>query len=167
MLKWQKNSGRGGALLAATGLAAALLVMSAGPSRAGLFSWLKGNPNQAGYQGGYQDDNSGSSGGGGFFCGRNGGGFFGGGPRAPRRPGSQAFHGDELPPEEGDEATRAWITNPALGQPTLATHNIEATKAAIARYQAIVAQGGWPTVPATVMKPGQRGPEIVTLHRRL
>ena len=136
MLKWQ-NSVRGGALLAATGLAAALLIMSAEPSSAGLFSWLKGNPNQ----GGYQDDNSGGSGGG-FFGGRNGGGFFGGGPRAPQQPGSQAFHGDELPPEEGDEATRAWITNPALGQPTLAAHNIEATKAAIARYQAIVAQGG-------------------------
>ena len=165
MLKWQ-NSVRGGALLAATGLAAALLIMSAEPSSAGLFSWLKGNPNQGGYQGGYQDDNSGGSGGG-FFGGRNGGGFFGGGPRAPQQPGSQAFHGDELPPEEGDEATRAWITNPALGQPTLAAHNIEATKAAIARYQAIVAQGGWPMVPATVMKPGQRGPEIVTLHRRL
>ena len=47
MLKW-KNSVRGGTLLAATGLAAALLVMSAGPSSAGLFSWLKGNPNQGG-----------------------------------------------------------------------------------------------------------------------
>ncbi len=166
MLKWQTRV-RGRALLAATGFAAILLLTTAEPSRAGLFSWLKGNPNQGGgYQGGYQDDNSGSSGGGGFFGGRNGG-LFGGGPRAPQQPGSQAFHGDELPPEEFDAATAAWITNPALGTPTLASANIAATKAAIARYQAIVAQGGWPMVPAAVMKPGSRGPGIVTLHRRL
>ena len=30
-----------------------------------------------------------------------------------------------------------------------------------------MAQGGWPTVPARVMKPGQRGQEIETLQRRL
>jgi len=165
MLTW-KTRVRGGAFLAATGVGAILLLASAEPSSAGLFSWLKGNPNQGGYQGGYQDDNSGNSGGG-FFGGRNGGGFFGGGSRAPQQPGSQAFHGDELPPEEFDAAAAAWITNPALGTPTLASANIAATKAAIARYQAIVAQGGWPMVPAVVMKPGSRGPEIVTLHRRL
>jgi L,D-transpeptidase YcbB len=166
MLTW-KTRVRGGAFLAATGVGAILLLASAEPSSAGLFSWLRGNPNQGGYQGGYQDDNSGNSGGGGFFGGRNGGGFFGGGSRAAQQPGSQAFHGDELPPEEFDAATAAWITNPALGTPTLASANIAATKAAIARYQAIVAQGGWPMVPAVVMKPGSRGPEIVTLHRRL
>ena len=55
----------------------------------------------------------------------------------------------------------------ALGMPTLSGGNIAATKAAIQRYQAIVAQGGWPTVPATAMKPGQRGQEIATLQRRL
>jgi hypothetical protein len=115
MLTW-KTRVRGGAFLAATGVAAILLLASAEPSSAGLFSWLKGNPNQGGYQGGYQDDNSGNSGGGGFFGGRNGGGFFGGGSRAAQQPGSQAFHGDELPPEEFDAATAAWITNPALGR---------------------------------------------------
>ena len=65
-----------------------------------------------------------------------------------QQPGSQAFHGDELPLTEGDAATRAWIVNPALGSPTLSTRNIEPTKAAIERYKAIVAQAGWPTVPA-------------------
>ena len=30
-----------------------------------------------------------------------------------------------------------------------------------------MAQGGWPTVPAKAMRPGQRGQEMVILHRRL
>src|SRR5262249_61023706 len=122
MLKWQQNSVRGGALLAATGLAAALLVMSAGPSSAGLFSWLKGNPNQGGYQGGYQDDNSGGSGGGFFGC-RNGGGFFGGGPRAPQKPGSPTVHGGGVPPQGGGEGTRAWSNHPAARRPPRRPHN--------------------------------------------
>jgi murein L,D-transpeptidase YcbB/YkuD len=127
------------------------------PSSAGLFSWMKGpQANQGG-------DDSGGYGGPGLF----GGGLFGGGQRGPQQPGSQAFHGDELPPEEGDAATRAWILNPALGTPTLAKANVAATQAAIAKYRAIVANGGWPMVPATAMHPGSTGPEVVTLHRRL
>jgi murein L,D-transpeptidase YcbB/YkuD len=127
------------------------------PSSAGLFSWMKGpQANQGG-------DDSGGYGGPGLF----GGGLFGGGQRGPQQPGSQAFHGDELPPEEGDAATRAWILNPALGTPTLAKANVAATQAAIAKYRAIVANGGWPMVPAMAMHPGSTGPEVVTLHRRL
>src|SRR4029079_5321538 len=108
MLTWQTR-GRGGAFLAATGVAAILLLASAQPSSAGLFSWLKGNPNQVGYQG-YQDDNSGNSGGGGFFGGRNGGGFFGGGSRAAQQPGSQRFHSAEPPPQEFRAASAPWAT---------------------------------------------------------
>jgi L,D-transpeptidase YcbB len=127
------------------------------PSSAGLFSWMKGpQANQGG-------EDSGGYGGPGLF----GGGLFGGGQRGPQQPGSQAFHGDELPPEEGDAATRAWILNPALGTPTLAKANVAATQAAIAKYRAIVASGGWPMIPATAMHPGSTGPEVVTLHRRL
>jgi murein L,D-transpeptidase YcbB/YkuD len=127
------------------------------PSSAGLFSWMKGpQANQGG-------EDSGGYGGPGLF----GGGLFGGGQRGPQQPGSQAFHGDELPPEEGDAATRAWILNPALGTPTLAKANVAATQAAIAKYRAIVANGGWPMVPAMAMHPGSTGPEVVTLHRRL
>ena len=59
------------------------------------------------------------------------------------------------------------ITNPPLGTPTLSSRNIDATKAAIQRYQSIVAQGGWPMVPAKAMRPGQRGEEVAALHRRL
>jgi L,D-transpeptidase YcbB len=152
-----KSLVRGGALLATAGLAATLLMSSVEPSSAGLFSWMKGpQANQGG-------DDSGGYGGPGLF----GGGLFGGGQRGPQQPGSQAFHGDELPPEEGDAATRAWILNPALGTPTLAKANVAATQAAIAKYRAIVANGGWPMVPATAMHPGSTGPEVVTLHRRL
>jgi murein L,D-transpeptidase YcbB/YkuD len=150
MLTWQSKM-RGGAFLAAAGFAAALLIISFEPASAGLFSWMKG---PQGNQGGGGD--SGSSGGPGLFGG-NGGGLFGGGQRGPQQPGSQAFHGDELPPEEGNAATQAWIVNPELGWPTLSAANIPPTKAAIVQYQSIVAQGGWPTV----------GSDVVVLHRRL
>ena len=50
------------------------------------------------------------------------------------------------------------ITNPPLGTPTLSSRNIDATKAAIQRYQSIVAQGGWPMVPAKAMHPGRARP---------
>jgi L,D-transpeptidase YcbB len=156
MLKF-KSLMQGGVVLATAGLAATLLMTSVEPSSAGLFSWMKGPPQANG--GG--DDGYGGPG---FF----GGGLFGGGkPRGPQQPGSQAFHGDELPPEEFDAATQAWILNPALGTPTIARANVAATQAAIAKYRTIVANGGWPMVPAKAMKPGQTGPEIVTLHRRL
>lgn len=156
MLKF-KSLMKGGAVLATAGLAATLLMTSVEPSSAGLFSWMKGSPQaNSGADDGY--------GGPGLF----GGGLFGGGkPRGPQQPGSQAFHGDELPPEEFDAATQAWILNPALGTPTIARANVAATQAAIAKYRSIVANGGWPMVPAKAMKPGQTGPEIVTLHRRL
>jgi murein L,D-transpeptidase YcbB/YkuD len=146
---------RGGAVLATAGLATTLLMSSVGPSSAGIFSWLKGPPANQGGDDGYSGP--------GLF----GGGLFGGRSREPQQPGSQAFHGDELPPEEGDAATRAWILNPALGTPTLAKANVAATEAAIAKYRGIVANGGWPMVPAKAMQPGSTGPEIVTLHRRL
>ena len=117
-----QNRLRGGGILAAAGLAAALLVGSIEPSSAGLFSWMKGRPGQ------YERRQSGGvqrqSGWRPFR--RPGGGLFGGGQRQPQQPGSRAFHGDELPPEEGNAATQAWITNPALGTPTLSSANIAA-----------------------------------------
>jgi peptidoglycan hydrolase-like protein with peptidoglycan-binding domain len=150
-----KSLMRGGGILAAGGLAAALLMSTVEPSSAGIFSWMKGPQANQGSDDGY--------GGPGLF----GGGLFGGRPHGPQEPGSQAFHGDELPPEEGDAATRAWILNPALGTPTIAKANVAATQAAIAKYRAIVANGGWPMVPAQAMHPGDTGPQIVMLHRRL
>ena len=129
------------------------------PEAAGLFSWLGGRRRPepkpaAGAAWNHRRHPAGD---------RGGAQGQGGAPQA----GSGAFHGDELPPDEGNAATREWITNPALGTPTLSPQNIEATKAAIQRYEAIVAQGGWPAVPAYAMRPGSTGQEVVTLHRRL
>jgi murein L,D-transpeptidase YcbB/YkuD len=151
-----RQIGRSEAFLAATGLAAVLLSTSVTPTQAGPFSWLTGKNQQQ------QQQQTAPSGNPGFFP------FFGGGRgnqgyRAGPDP-TAAPHADELPT---DDPEALMITNPALGTPTLATQNIAATKAAIQRYEAIVAQGGWPTLPAKAMRPGSRGPEIVTLHRRL
>jgi murein L,D-transpeptidase YcbB/YkuD len=152
---WQRVRGSGVAL-ATLAAAAVLLTSSIEPTQAGLFSWLNGG------QGGQGGQQSGPFG----YRGMPPGGGNRGQGEAPQ-PGSGAFHGDELPPDEGNAATREWIVNPALSTPTLSPKNIEATKAAIQHYQSIVAMGGWPTVPAYAMKPGSSGQEVVILHRRL
>jgi murein L,D-transpeptidase YcbB/YkuD len=138
-------------------LAVTLLLASVQPSGAGPFQWLTGKNKQQ--QQPQQQEQP--SGGPGLFP------FFGGGRgnqgfRAPSATTEQPHKSDLV-----DTPEALLITNMALGMPTLSGGNIAATKAAIQRYQAIVAQGGWPTVPATAMKPGQRGQEIATLQRRL
>jgi murein L,D-transpeptidase YcbB/YkuD len=156
MLAW--HGSKSAAILATAGLTAALFAASAETASAGPFQWLTGK-NQQQQQ---QQQPQPPSGNPGFFP------FFGGGR------GNQGYraapdvtaapHADELP---RDDPEAILITNPALGTPTLSTRNIEATKAAIERYRSIVAQGGWPMVPAKAMRPGQSGQEIVILHRRL
>jgi L,D-transpeptidase YcbB len=164
MLKSQ--SSKRGAFLAAISLAVSLVAIEAVPATAGPFSWLTGKNQQQQQQEQQlqqqpfpQQQQPGRNPG--FFP------FFGGG-RANRQGGgpdpTTAPRADELP---RDDPEAYLITNPALGSPTLAARNIEATKAAIERYRGIVAQGGWPTVPAKVMRPGQRGQEIEILQRRL
>jgi murein L,D-transpeptidase YcbB/YkuD len=140
-------------------LAAAVLSVTAQPSDAGPFNWFQERDNNQPQQAAPQA-NSGGGGGGGLF-----GGLFGGGSRGSTL-GTEhhGSHKSELPRNDPEVAM---ILNPALGTPTLARQNIAATRAAIEQYKGIVAQGGWPTVPAVAMKPGARGPEIVTLHRRL
>src|SRR3974377_538881 len=86
--------------------AAAILLWSRHPADAGLFSWLGGNNQNDGSQGPIAR---------GLFGGHGGEPF----QPAPQVPRSGAFHGDELPPEEGTEATRQWMPNPARGTPTL------------------------------------------------
>jgi L,D-transpeptidase YcbB len=146
-----------GAGIAAVSLAAVLLATTVQPANAGPFGLFNGgasrdnNPPQSSPQ-------PSTGGGGGLF-----GGLFGGG-RNSLRVEEHDSHKSELP--QGDPEV-AMIVNPALGSPTLATQNIAATQAAIQKYKAIVAQGGWPRVPAVAMKPGSSGPEIVTLHQRL
>lgn len=156
MLSW-RNWLRGGSILAATGLAVTLLLASVQPSGAGPFQWLTGKNKQQQQPQQQEQPSDGP----GLFP------FFGGGRgnqgfRAPSATTEQPHKSDLV-----DTPEALLITNMALGMPTLFGGNIAATKAAIQRYQAIVAQGGWPTVPATAMKPGQRGQEIATLQRRL
>ncbi|HLC08066.1 MAG TPA: L,D-transpeptidase family protein [Methyloceanibacter sp.] len=154
----------------AFGAAALLLLgLSAAPASAGFLKNIfgGGNPQNNGGAVATPDEPQPQQESRGLFGGR--GGPFGGGTsrRDPDQPYSGAFHGDDLPPQEGTEATRQWITNPELGVPTLSTKNIESTRAAIQRYEQIVAQGGWPVLPAVAMKPGSTGPQIELLHRRL
>ena len=54
-----------------------------------------------------------------------------------------------------------------LGQPLLSPGNIEPLKAAIKRYTAIVADGGWPTVPPLQMQVGTNNPAVTLLRQRL
>jgi murein L,D-transpeptidase YcbB/YkuD len=145
----------GGARIATAGLIAALVVAGIGPASAGPFNWFKGKNHTQDQQ--QQPAPQSGGNGGGLF-----GGLFGGGGGGAAQ--SHDSHRSEL--AVGDPEV-AMIVNPALGSPTLSSGNIAATKAAIQKYKAIVAQGGWPSVPATAMKPGSRGQEVITLHRRL
>ncbi|HML44399.1 MULTISPECIES: L,D-transpeptidase family protein [Hyphomicrobium] len=65
------------------------------------------------------------------------------------------------------EALKEFERNPPAGLPTLSPANIEATKAAIARYKEIVAAGGWKPVPDAVVKPDEQHFAIVELRDRL
>ena len=65
------------------------------------------------------------------------------------------------------EFVRQWEAQPPRGFPTLSPANIEATRAAIRRYQDIVKQGGWPQVPDVQMTPGSSGPAVAVLRQRL
>lgn len=65
------------------------------------------------------------------------------------------------------EFIKEWEANPPKGFPTLSNANVEATKAAIKRYQSIVAGGGWKLLPETVLAPGSSGPAVAILRERL
>ncbi len=62
---------------------------------------------------------------------------------------------------------KEWESNPPKGYPTLSKHNIDATKAAVKRYEGIVAKGGWKPVPAVVMLAGMSDPAVAMLRERL
>ncbi len=89
-----------------------------------------------------------------------------------------AYEGDYTwfrfgPPDTGTHDTtdrafiREWEANPPKGYPTLSPANIEATKAAIQRYKAIVARGGWKMVPEIQLKAGMSDPAVEILRERL
>lgn len=62
---------------------------------------------------------------------------------------------------------REWEKNPPPGFPTLSPKNVAATKAAVKRYQEIVAKGGWETVPNIKLSYGQTHFAVAVLKRRL
>jgi murein L,D-transpeptidase YcbB/YkuD len=62
---------------------------------------------------------------------------------------------------------KQWEANPPKGYPTLSPANVDATKAAIRRYQDIVAKGGWEAVPEGQLQAGASGPAVAILRKRL
>lgn len=64
-------------------------------------------------------------------------------------------------------AVRNWEANPPRGYPTLSRANIAPMKAAIKRYAAIVAGGGWKPVPEVELSRGQSSQAVPYLRRRL
>lgn len=62
---------------------------------------------------------------------------------------------------------REWEANPPKGYATLAAANIEATKAAIRRYEGIVKGGGWKPVPEVQLQAGATNPAVGLLRERL
>ncbi len=62
---------------------------------------------------------------------------------------------------------KQWETNPPRGYPTLSPNNLEPTKAAIKKYAAIVAQGGWRKIPPVQMKVGMNNQAVIQLRKRL
>ena len=66
-----------------------------------------------------------------------------------------------------DSASRT-ITMPKASMPTLSPSTAQNTEQAIARYEAIVAKGGWPAVPPVErLRLGNRHPSVVALRKRL
>ena len=71
------------------------------------------------------------------------------------------------------EFIKEWEMNPPKGFPTLSAANIAPTKAAIARYEAIVKRGGWPLIPdvkpleGKSLQAGQTHPSVGLVRVRL
>jgi len=69
---------------------------------------------------------------------------------------------------EGFDSTSRTIAMPKASLPTLSPANVPTTEAAIARYEQIVAAGGWPQVaPAERLRTGVRNPAVPALRQRL
>lgn len=69
---------------------------------------------------------------------------------------------------QGFDSSSRTIAMPKASLPTLSPANIPTTEAAIARYEQIVAAGGWPQIPpAERLRTGARNPAVVELRQRL
>ncbi len=71
------------------------------------------------------------------------------------------------PPSFDHSFARQWEANPPKGFPTLSPENIAALKAAIDRYNDIVAKGGWQPIPDAQLAPGASGSAVALLRQRL
>jgi L,D-transpeptidase YcbB len=65
------------------------------------------------------------------------------------------------------EFVRDWEMNPAKGFSTLSPSNVGPTKAAIARYAAIAAKGGWRRLPDAKLQQGDTHAAVAILRERL
>ena len=69
---------------------------------------------------------------------------------------------------QGSDATSRTIQMPKASLPTLTPANLPTTEAAVARYEQIVANGGWPMVPVNErLRTGSRNAGILPLRQRL
>ena len=82
----------------------------------------------------------------------------------PRWPGS-AYAANSDPVDRS--FVKEWEATPPKGYPTLSPANIAATKAAIRRYSAIVARGGWQPLPDVKLQQGSNDPAVALLRERL
>jgi murein L,D-transpeptidase YcbB/YkuD len=68
----------------------------------------------------------------------------------------------------GFDASSRTITMPKASLPTLSPSTAQTTEAAIARYDGIVARGGWPAVPPVErLRLGNKHPSVKALRQRL
>jgi murein L,D-transpeptidase YcbB/YkuD len=69
---------------------------------------------------------------------------------------------------EGFDAASRTVHMPKSSLPTLSPATVQTTERAIPAYEAIVAQGGWPTVPPSdKLRLGARHPSVIPLRQRL
>jgi murein L,D-transpeptidase YcbB/YkuD len=69
---------------------------------------------------------------------------------------------------EGFDSASRTIHMPKASLPTLAPETVQHTELAIARYEQVVANGGWPQVPVNErLRTGARNPAVIALRQRL
>ena len=78
--------------------------------------------------------------------------------------GSTAFASNDL---SDRELIKEWEANPEKGFATLSPSNVIPLKAAIIRYTAIVAKGGWRSLPDVKLQPGASNASVAILRERL
>ena len=78
--------------------------------------------------------------------------------------GSRTYASNDL---SDREQIKEWEANPGKGFATLSPSNVIPMKAAIIRYTAIVAKGGWRTLPDVKLQPGATHASVAILRERL